>query len=102
MEKQIIDLERRVERLETIAAIDRYKAEQEKTRRQRDKDQVAADRLTVTVKKEDDQIVLAEFIKDPVKFRTLVKKGIIEKVRGAWVVHPGIAERHGHLVLKVT
>ena len=101
MEKQIIALEQRVEKLETIVSVDRYKAEQEKTRRQNEKDRVAADRLTVLVKKDGDLIVLAEFIKDPIKFRNLVKKGIIEKIRGTWVVHPGIAERQGHLVLKV-
>ena len=101
MDKQIIDLERRVEQLETIVSVDRYKAEQEKTRRQNEKDRVAADRLTVKVMKDGDEVVLAEFIKDPVKFRNLVKKDIIEKVRGKWVVHPGIAERHGHLVLDV-
>jgi len=101
MEKQIIDLERRVEKLETIVSVDRYKAEQEKSRRQRDKDRVAADRLTVKVTKDGDLVVLAEFIKDPIKFRNLVKKDIIEKLRGKWIVHPGIAERHGHLVLEV-
>lgn len=101
MEKQITDLERRVEKLETIVSVDRYKAEQEKTRRQRDKDRVAADRLTVLVKKDGDHVVLAEFIKDPIKFRNLVKKDIIEKLRGKWIVHPGIAERHGHLVREV-
>ncbi len=101
MEKQIIALERRVEKLENIVSVDRYRAERERTRRQKEKDRVAADRLTVLVKKDGDLIVLAEFIKDPIKFRNLVKKDIIEKVRGKWIVHPGIAERQGHLVLEV-
>ena len=101
MKKQIIDLEERVQKLETLFAVDRYKAEQEKTRRQNEKDRVAADRLTVKVTKERDQVILAEYIKDPVKFKTLVRKDIIEKVRGKWIVHPGIAERHGHLVIEI-
>ncbi|MEA3339201.1 MAG: hypothetical protein U9R15_04480 [Chloroflexota bacterium] len=100
-QNQIIDHEQRIRKLETIASIDRYKAEQEKTRRQNERDRVAADRLTVLMKRDGDVVVLAEYIRDPVKFNNLVKKGIIEKVRGKWVIHPGIAEQNGYLVRDV-
>ena len=100
-QKQIIDLEQRIQQLETIVSIDRFKAEQEKTRRQNERDRVAADRLTVRIKRDGDVVVLAEYIGDSVKFHNLVKKGIIEKIRGKWVVHPGIAEQNGYLVLEV-
>jgi len=101
MDKQITDLEQRIQKLETVVSIDRFKAEQEKTRRQNEKDRVAADRLTVLIKRDGDIAVLAEFIKDAVKFHNLVRKGIIEKVRGKWVVRQGIAEQNGYLVLEV-
>lgn len=100
-QKQITDLEQRIRQIETVIAIDRFKAEQEKTRRQNERDRVAADRLTVLMKRDGDVVVLAEYIKDAVKFHNLVKKGIIEKIRGKWVVHPGIAEQNGYLVLEV-
>jgi len=101
LQKQITDLEQRIQKLETVVSIDRFKAEQEKTRRQNEKDRVAADRLTVMIKRDGDTVVLAEFIKDAVKFHNLVRKGIIEKVRGIWVVRQGIAEQNGYLVLEV-
>jgi len=101
-QEQIIDLEQRIRKLETVVSIDRFKAEQEKTHRQNERDRVAADRLTVRMKRDGDVVVLAEYIKDAVKFNNLVKKGIIEKIRGKWVVHPGIAEQNGYLVLEVT
>jgi len=100
-QEQIIDLERRIQDIETAISIDRFKAEQERTRRQQKKDQVAADRLTVLMKRDGDVVVLAEYIKDAVKFNQLVKKGIIEKIRGKWVVYPGIAEQNGYLVMEI-
>lgn len=100
-QKQIIDLERRIQSLETTISIDRFKAEQEKTRRQNERDRVAANRLTVLTKHDGDVVVLAEYVKDAVKFNSIVKKGIIEKIRGKWIVHPGIAEQNGYLVLEV-
>lgn len=100
IQQQLTSIERRIRVLEKMITLDRFKAEQEKTRRITKQNQIKADRLTVRIRYEDGQAVLAEYIKDPVKFNALVRKGIIEKRRGKWIVHPGVAEQNGYLVLK--
>jgi len=99
IQQQLIDIEQRIRVLEKMIALDRFKAEQEKTRRITKQNQIKADRMTVRIRYEDGQPVLAEYIKDPVKFNNLVRKRIIEKRRGKWIVHPCVAKQNGYLVL---
>jgi len=101
LQQQIVQLYRRVQNLEKMISLDRFKAEQEKTRRVEKRDRIAAYRLTVRITHDEDgQPVLAEYIKDPVKFNNLVRKSIIEKRRGKWIVHPGVADQNGYLVIE--
>jgi hypothetical protein len=105
-ESRIADLEARVQTLEKTVSIDRFKAEQEKTRRTNKEQQIKADRLTIRVSRGDDgALLLAEMISDPVKFNRLVKKHVISKIvhvkssdRGAWAVHVAAADREGILL----
>jgi len=110
LRQQVDKLEVRIMELEKIAAIDRFKAEQERTRRWNKEEQLKADRLTVRVKPgEDGVILLAEHIKDPIKFNRLAKKNVISKVihvksknRGKWSVNMAAADREGILLIEVS
>lgn len=109
LRQQVDKLEERIMEIEKIAAIDRFKAEQERTRRWNLEEQRKADRLTVHVKHGgDDVMLLAEHISDPVKFNRLVKKNVISKIvhvkspnRGKWVVNLAAADREGFLLIEV-
>jgi len=53
-------------------------------------------------------MLLAEYIKDPVKFNRLVKKNVINKIihvkspnRGEWSVNMAAADREGILIIEV-
>ena len=103
---RILVLESQVQTLEKMVSIDRFKAEQEKTRRTNKEQQIKADRLTIRVSRgEDGTLLLAELLSDPVKFNRLVKKHVISKIlhvkspdRGAWAVHVAAADREGMLL----
>lgn len=107
--KWIQTIEERVQVLETQISVDRFKAEQERTRRENRKEAAKAERLTVRVKVADDGTLIAENVRDPIKFNALVKKKIIEKVvhvsdphRGEWIVNRGAANREGYIVIEVS
>lgn len=110
LQQQVDKLEERIRQLEKTAAIDRFKAEQERTRRFNKEEQLKADRLTVRVKPgEDGVLLLAEHIKDPVKFSHLVKKNVLSKIvhvkspnRGEWAVNHAAADREGFLLIEVS
>jgi len=109
LRQQVGKLEDRVMELEKTFAIDRFKAEQERTRRFNKEDQLKAGRLTVRVRPGDDGVpLLAEHIKDPIKFNRLVKKNVINKIvhvksknRGKWSVNIAAADREGILIIEV-
>ena len=109
LQQQVDRLESRIMQLEKNAAIDRFAAEKERTRRFNKEEQLKADRLTVRVKPgEDGVLLLAEHIKDPVKFNRLAKKNVISKVihvkspnRGKWSVNMAAADREGILLIEV-
>jgi len=109
IQQQVDRLESRIMQLEKNAAIDRFAAEKERTRRYNLEEALKADRLTVRVKPgEDGVMLLAEYIKDPVKFNRLVKKNVINKVihvkspnRGEWSVNHAAADREGILIIEV-
>jgi hypothetical protein len=105
--KWIQSLEDRIELLEKQISVDKFKSEQEKTRRENKKEAAKAERLTVRAKKADDgTLLLAENVRDPIKFNGLVKKKVIEKVvhvsdphRGEWIVNRGAANREGYIII---
>lgn len=107
--KWIQSLEERIQLLETQVSVDKFKAQQEQTRRENKKEAAKAERLTVRAKEaEDGTLILAENVKDPIKFNGLVKKKVIEKVvhvadphRGEWIVNRGAANREGYIVIDV-
>lgn len=98
VERDVRKLEQRMHEIEKLIVADRLLAEQEKTRRERLKEQVRAARLTVKVKSNGDGFHLAEHIDDAVKFNNLIKKEILKKWKGDWVVNKGLAETKGYLV----
>jgi len=101
VERDVLNLEGRVQAIEKLIAVDKYLAEKEKSRRERLKEQVRAARLTVKVKRSGDGFRLAEHIDDAVKFNNLIKKGILKKWQGEWVVNKGLAETKGYLVMVI-
>jgi len=109
LQQQVDELEGRISQLEKTVAIDRLRAEQERTRRFNREEALKADRLTVCVKPgADGVLLLAEYIKDPVKFNRLVKKNVINKIihvkspnRGEWSVNRAAADREGILLIEV-
>jgi len=109
LQQQVELLEGRIMQIEKVAAIDRFAAEKERTRRWNLDEKQKADRLTVRIKHgEDDVILLAEHIRDPVKFSRLVKKNVISKIvhvrspnRGKWSVNLAAADREGLLLIDV-
>lgn len=109
LEDRVLELEDRVQVIEKIVAIDRFKAEQEKTRRWNKEQQLKADRLSVRVRRgEGGVMLLAEHISDPIKFNRLVRKSVIGKIvhvkspnRGKWAVNHTAADREGILMVEV-
>jgi len=98
VERDVLKLENRVQAIEKLIAVDRYLAEKERSRRELLKEQVRAARLTVKVKRNGDGFNLAEHVDDAVKFNNLIRKGILKKWKGEWVVNKGLAETNGYLV----
>ena len=109
LQQQVDKLEARIRQIEKTIAIDRFAAEKERTRRLNRAEKLKADRLTVRVKPgADGVILLAEYIKDPVKFNRLVKTNVINKIvhvkspnRGEWSVNHAAADREGILLIEV-
>lgn len=110
LRQQVDRLESRIMQIEKGFAIDRFKAEQERTRRFNKEQQLKADRLTIRVTPgEGSVLILAEHITDPVKFNRLVKKNVISKIvhvkspnRGKWSVNMAAADREGILLIEVS
>jgi len=98
VERDVIDLENRMQAVEKQIAVDRFLAEKEKSRRELLNEQTRAARLTVKVKRNGDGFHLAEHVDDAVKFNNLIKKEILKKWKGEWVVNKGLAETNGYLV----
>lgn len=98
VERNLLNLEGRVQAIEKLIAVDKYLAEKERSRRELIKEQVRAARLTVKVKRNGDGFHLAEHVNDAVKFNNLIKKGILKKWKGEWVVNKDLAETKGYLV----
>jgi L-lactate utilization protein LutB len=91
-------LEQRIQNIEKTLAVDKYRAEKERSRRELLKEQTRAARLTVNVKRHGEEFHLAEHVNDAVKFNSLIKTGILKKWKGDWVVNRGLAETKGYLV----
>jgi len=98
VERNMLTLEGRVQAIEKQIAVDRFLAEKEKSRRELLREQTRAARLTVKVKRNGGGFHLAEHIDDAVKFNSLIKKEILKKWKGDWVVNIGLAETKGYLV----
>ena len=106
IEKKLIQLEAKVELLETSWERDAFKAEQEITRRWLKKEQLRASRLTIKTEERDrsphePEYKLAEFVNDPVKWNSLVKRDIVYKREDVWYVRKTLAEDCGFLVTVV-
>lgn len=109
IEERVLALESQVRVLEKTISIDRFKAEQEKTRRTAKEQQTKAARLTIRVSRgADGVLLLAELISDPVKFNQLVRKSIISKIihvkspnRDKWIVSMAAADGAGVLLKEV-
>lgn len=108
-EKQIAmklnQLEAKIQALESSWERDKFKAEQEITRRWTKKEQLRASRLTIKVEAIDrtpfvPEYKLAEFVSDSVKWNSLVRKGLIYRRGDVWYVRQTIAEDAGFLVLE--
>ncbi len=98
VERDVHELEQRIQHIEKTLAVDKYLAEKEKTRREQLKEQTRAARLTVKVRTNGEGFHLAEHVNDAVKFNSLIKTGILKKWKGDWVVNTGLAETNGYLV----
>jgi hypothetical protein len=98
VERDVLNLERRIQYIEKTLAVDKYLAEKEKSRRELLKEQTRAARLTVKVKRNGEEFHLAEHVDDAVKFNNLIRTGILKKWKGEWVVNKGLAETKGYLV----
>ncbi|RJS68953.1 hypothetical protein CW696_07875 [ANME-2 cluster archaeon] len=104
-------LETRIQALETSWRREKFKAEREITRRWEKKERIRANRLTIKVSTEygdrmaipprEPEYKLAEFIKDAVKWNSLIKKGLIYRRGDGWYVRKTLAEDGGFLVLEV-
>ena len=102
IETNLNQLEARIESLESSWGREKFKAEQEVTRRWLKKEQTRASRLTIKVESDGSEYRLAEFITDSVKWNSLIRKGLLYK-RDAdkWYVRKTLAEDGGFLVLEV-
>lgn len=101
VELDVLNLEQRIQDIEKTLAVDKYLAEKEKSRRELLKEQTRAARLTVKVKRNGEEFHLAEHVNDAVKFNNLIKKGILKKWKGEWVVNKDLAETNGYLVMVI-
>ncbi len=107
--KVVASLSERIDSLEKRVSVDRFAAEQERTRRENKKELAKAERLIVRVSvQQDGTLLLAENIKDPVKLNGLVKHKVIHKIvrvdspyRGKWTVNRSAINRGGYMLIEV-
>ena len=99
---KISDLAETVDKLtlkiDSLESVDRALAEREKTRRWEVQESKKADRWKVVVKYQGGRYVLLSNIEDPVKFRDLMRGGVLRKKGGFWVVMVDIAQQKGYTV----
>jgi len=102
IDMKLNQLEVRIQSLESSWRREKFKAEQEITRRWTKKEQLRASRLTIKVKREGSEYRLSEFIKDPTKWSDLIRKGLLYRIPpDEWYVRKGVAEDMGFLVIEV-
>jgi hypothetical protein len=101
IEMKLNQLEVRIQSLESSWKREKFKAEQEITRRWLKKEQLKASRLKIKVERDGSEYSLAEFIKDPTKWSNLIRKGILYRRGEDWYVRRTLAEDEGFLVLEV-
>ena len=106
IEMKLNQLEVRIQALESSWKREKFKAEQEITRRWEKKERLRASRLTIKVEYDGLEYRLAEFIKDAIKWNNLIRKGLLyrRKLRDGsdkWYVRKTLAEDGGFLVLEV-
>ena len=105
IESKLNRLEARIQVLESSWKREKYKAEQEITRRWTKKEQLRASRLTIKVEKLDrsphEPEYKLKFVSDPVKWNNLTRKEIVYKRGDIWYVRRTLAEDEGFLVLEV-
>ena len=94
-------LEVRIQSLETSWRREKFKAEQEITRRWTKKEQLRANRLKIKVERDGSEYKLGEFISDPNKWSDLIHKGLLYRRGEIWHVRKTVAEDMGFLVLEV-
>ena len=102
IEPKLNQLEARIKSLESSWKREKFKAEQEITRRWLKKEQLRASRLTIKVERDGSEYKLAEFVSDAVKWNSLIRKGLLyRRSPGEWFVRRILAEDEGFLVLEV-
>lgn len=94
-------LELRIQSLEKSWRAEKFKAEQEITKRWRKKEQLRQKRLTINVERNGSEYRLSGLIKDATKWSDLIHKGFLYRVGELWYVRKTIAEDAGYLVLEV-
>lgn len=101
-ESKLNQLDARILVLESSWKREKYKAEQEITRRWTQKEQLRASRLTIKVERDGSEYRLAEFVSDAVKWNSLIGKGLLyRRDPDKWYVRKPIAEDAGFLVREV-
>ena len=101
IEPKLNQLETKIQSLESSWKREKFKAEQEITRRWLKKEQLKASRLTIKVEHDGSEHRLAEFISDAVKWNSLIRKGLLyRRDTDKWYVRKTIAEDAGFLVME--
>jgi len=101
-------LEVRVQSLEASWKAEKFKAEQEITKRWRNKEALRQNRLTIKVTVvpgsptgSGPQYRLSGSIRDATKWSDLIHKGFLYRIAELWYVRKTLAEDAGYLVLEV-
>lgn len=101
IEAKLNYLEIRVQALEASWKAEKFKAEQEITKRWRKKEALRQNRLTIKVERNGSEYRLAGLIKDATKWSDLIHKGFLYRIGEVWYVRKTLAEDAGYLVLEV-
>ena len=101
IEMKLNQLEVRIQSLESSWKREKFKAEQEITRRWLKKEQLKTSRLTIKVERDGSEYRLAEFVSDAVKWNSLIRKGLLyRRDPDKWYVRRTVAEDAGFLVME--
>jgi len=101
IETTLDQLEARIQLLESSWKREKFKAEQEITRRWLKKEQLRASRLSIKVERDGSEYRLAEFVSDATKWNSLIRKGLLyRRPPDEWYVRKTIAEDAGFLVME--